>query len=155
MHRRHVAHAALAVLVAVGGATACGGDGDAAAAVDEAGGGGGLSSSGDDGSAPHGEVPDDLVVMDGAEVAVTSLDNTFRAENIQVAPGATVVWTNKGRNDHDVLPVEGDDWGAEVDDFKPGDVYEHTFDGPGVYSYYCSIHGTTTAGMVGTVVVAE
>jgi plastocyanin len=93
--------------------------------------------------------------MDGADVQVSSIDNNFRAENIQVAPGTTITWTNDGRNQHDVLPVEGDAWGVEVEGFQPGDDYEHTFTEPGVYHYYCSIHGTTTAGMIGTVVVAE
>ena len=145
---RRVALAALAVLLAAGGA-ACGEDDAAGGTGDD----GGVSSA--DSDSGGGDVPDDVVEMDGTEVEVDSLDNTFRVQNIQVAPGATVVWTNVGRNDHDVLPVEGDDWGAEVEDFGPGDVYEHTFDEPGVYPYYCSIHGTTTAGMVGTVVVAE
>jgi plastocyanin len=72
-----------------------------------------------------------------------------------VRPGTTVVWTNRGRNEHDVLPAEGDGWGVEVEDFQPGDVYRHAFDEPGTYHYYCSIHGTTTEGMVGAVVVAE
>ena len=112
--------------------------------------GDGLASEGD---AP--EAPDDVVVIDGTTAAVQSLDNTFRPPNIQVQPGTTVTWTNDGRNEHDVLPVEGDAWGVEVEEFQPGDAYEHTFDEPGVYDYYCSIHGTTTAGMVGTVVVAE
>lgn len=147
MPRLRVVLAAVAVPLALA-ATACGSDGDGDA------GGDGLSSA--DGDAAAGaEVPDDVVVMEGEEVAVTALDNTFRAENIQVEPGTTVVWTNKGRNDHDVLPVEGDGWGAEVEDFAPEDVYEFTFDESGVYPYYCSIHGTTTAGMIGTVVVAE
>lgn len=144
MPRPRVVLAALAVPLAFA-ASACGSDDDS---------GDGLSSGSGD-TAAGAEVPDDVVVMEGDEVEVTSLDNTFRAENIQVEPGTTVVWTNKGRNDHDVLPVEGDDWGVEVDEFAPGDVYEHTFDEAGVYPYYCSIHGTTTAGMIGTVVVAE
>src|SRR5688500_1738252 len=151
MFRRRVALTALAVLLAAGGAAACGGDDGGG----EAGGGDGGGLSGGDGGAGSGEVSDDVVVMDGTEVAVDSLDNTFRIQNIQVAPAATVVWTNVGRNAHDVLPVEGDAWGAEVEDFAPGDVYEPTFDAPGVYDYYCSIHGTKTAGMIGTVVVAE
>lgn len=150
MIRRRVAVAALAVLLAAGGAAACGGDDDAG--EDD---GGGLSGDGgsDSDGGGDGDVPDDVVVLDGSEVTVESLDNTFRPQNIQVAPGTAVTWTNDGRNEHDVLPVEGDDWGAEVEDFQPGDAYEHTFDEPGVYDYYCSIHGTTTAGMVGTVVV--
>ncbi|HEX6568668.1 MAG TPA: plastocyanin/azurin family copper-binding protein [Acidimicrobiales bacterium] len=139
MIRRRVALAALAVLLAAGGA-ACGGDDDSAAGDD--------GGSGDD-------APGDVVVLDGSEVEVQSLDNTFRPQAIQVAPGTSVTWTNDGRNEHDVLPVEGDDWGVEVEEFQPGATYEHTFDRPGTYDYYCSIHGTTTAGMIGTVVVAD
>jgi hypothetical protein len=143
MHRP-AARLLLALLLAAGLGTACGGgdDGDTD-----------LSSSGDDGS--EAEVPDDVVVLEGDEVTVKALDNFFRPENIQVAPGTTVTWTNDGRNEHDVLPAEGDDWGVEVEDFAPGDTYSFTFESPGVYDYYCSIHGTKTAGMVGTVVVAE
>jgi plastocyanin len=154
MNARRLAVTVLALLltaVFVAGCGSGGGDGGAD---------GGLLSSGngDDGagdSADDAEPPDDLVVMDGTDVRVSSLDNTFRVENIQVVPGATVTWTNDGRNEHDVLPVEGDAWGVEVEGFQPGASYEHTFTEPGVYHYYCSIHGTTTAGMVGTVVVAD
>ena len=125
-------------------AAACGGgNGD----------GGGLTSGGtadanDDGLA-------DVVVMDGSEVQVSALDNTFRVADIQVKPGTKVVWENKGRNDHDVLPVSGDAWGVQPDGFAPGDVYSTTFDEPGVYRYYCSIHGTTEEGMVGAIVVSD
>lgn len=143
MTRRRTVLSSLTVLLALAGAAACGDDdGDA----------GDLSGSGDGGTA---EVPDDVVVLDGDDVAVAAIDNTFRPENVQVAPGTTVTWSNDGRNDHDVLPAEGDAWGVEVDGFQPGDEYSYTFDEPGVYDYYCSIHGTKTAGMIGTVVVAE
>jgi plastocyanin len=131
-----------ALLVATGAALAACGDDDASSSGGD---GDGLAGEGDE---PSGEVPDDVVVVEGAEVRV-------RAPHIQIRPGATVTWTNDGRNEHDVLPVEGDAWGVEVADFQPGDTYEHTFSDPGVYDYYCSIHGTTTAGMIGTVVVAE
>jgi plastocyanin len=150
MTRRRVTLAALGALLALALAS-CGGDDSAA---DDGGGddGGGLAgdtTGGDDGA------PEDVVVMEGTEVSVRSLDNTFQPERIQVAPGTTVTWTNDGRNEHDVLSVEGDDWGVEVEEFQPGDSYSHTFDEPGVYEYYCSIHGTTTAGMIGTLVVEE
>lgn len=145
-----------ALIVTIGLAGGCGGDDDAGADDRPGDESGGLSGGGgDDGASGDAEVPDDVVVMDGSDVRVSSLDNTFRAENIQVAPGTRVTWSNDGRNDHDVLPVEGDDWGVEPEQFQPGDTYEHTFDEPGVYRYYCSIHGTTTAGMIGSVVVAE
>jgi plastocyanin len=116
-----------------------------------AGGDAGLSTS--DGSSDE-SLPEDVVVIDTDPAEVTALDNSFRPENIEVPAGTEVVWTNKGRNEHNVLHVDGDDWGVEVDDFRPGASYAHTFDEPGVYRYYCSIHGTTDAGMIGTIVVS-
>ena len=95
----------------------------------------------------------DVALVEGVTEEVGVLDNTFRAEQVTVAAGTEVVWENGGRNDHNVLPVEGDDWGVEADDFAPGDAYRHRFTEPGTYAYYCSLHGTTTAGMVGTIVV--
>jgi plastocyanin len=141
---RRLAPIAAALLLLVVGA-GCGGGAKSEAS--------GLTSSGD--SAPADEVPDDVVVVDGPEAQVTALDNTFRAADIQVKPGTSVTWTNKGRNDHDVLPAEGDAWGVDADGFAPGGAYTTTFDRPGVYHYYCSIHGSAASGMVGTVVVAD
>jgi plastocyanin len=135
----------LGLVLVAGSFAACGGD------VDSAGGGAGLSTS--DGSSDT-SVPEDLVVIDSDPAEVTALDNSFRPENIEVPAGTEVVWTNKGRNEHNVLHVHGDDWGVEVDDFQPGASYSHTFDEAGVYRYYCSIHGTTNAGMIGTIVVS-
>jgi plastocyanin len=156
MPARPTALALLALLVAAGGAGACGGDGDGSSggASGTGDGASGMASEGDAGE-DAAEAPDDVVVIEGTTAGVQSLDNTFRAADIQVQPGTTVTWTNDGRNEHDVLPVEGDAWGVDVGGFQPGGSYEHTFTEPGVYDYYCSIHGTTTAGMVGTVVVAE
>ncbi len=94
-------------------------------------------------AAPNGEV-----------VQVRSLDNTFRAADIEVVAGTEVWWTNNGRNDHNVLPVDDSaTWGIDTEDFAPGDEYRNLFDTPGTYLYYCSIHGTKTVGMVGSVTV--
>jgi len=105
-----------------------------------------LVGCGDDGEAA-------VELVEGVEVEVSSIDNTFRPETIEVEAGTEIVWTNDGRNDHNVLPVEGDEWGVEAEDFAPDDEYRHRFTEPGTYPYYCSLHGTTTKGMVGTVVV--
>ena len=70
-----------------------------------------------------------------------------------MAAGTEVVWENDGRNEHNVIPVEGDEWGVEADEFAPGDSYSYRFTEPGTYDYYCSLHGTTTAGMVGSITV--
>ena len=100
-----------------------------------------------------GDDPEPVNLVEGVVEPVDVIDNTFRPGEIEVAPGTEVEWTNKGRNDHNVLPVEGEEWGVEVDDFAPGDVFRHRFTEPGTYAYYCSLHATTTKGMVGTVVV--
>jgi plastocyanin len=158
MHRRRLAALAAAVLLGGTLAAGCGGDGSASAGSGSgtAGDGPGLSSSGGDADpTAGGDVPDDVVKVEGTEAGVTALDNSFRVESIEVAPGTTVTWDNKGRNEHNVLPVKGSRWGVEVDAFQPGDTYRRTFDTPGVYHYYCSIHGTTDSGMIGTVVVAD
>ena len=121
----------------------------------------GLTACGDDGGDDAGDQLEgeleDVVAIDGDTAEVEVLDNTFNDENIQVAPGTKVVWTNDGRQDHDIVPVDGDagGWGVEPEDFASGDVYEHTFAEPGTYRYYCSLHGSEDAGMVGAVVVEE
>ncbi len=85
---------------------------------------------------------------------VWAIDNTFRVADIEVEAGTEVLWINRGRNEHDVKPVdESLDWGVEKDAFVPGDEYGHVFDTPGVYDYYCTLHATTDAGMIGRVVV--
>lgn len=90
----------------------------------------------------------------GETVTVKSLDNSFRPETIEVVAGTEVSWTNDGRNDHNVLPTDdAADWGVGEDEFVPGAEYARVFDTPGVYPYYCSIHGTKDVGMIGTVVV--
>jgi plastocyanin len=122
----------------------CGGDDDT---------GDGLSSSSGESAGSGESVPEDVVAIDTDPADVTALDNTFDDEAIQVRPGTTVRWTNRGRQDHDVIPAEGDGWGVDVGDFGPGATYEHTFTEPGTYNYDCTIHGTAAAGMVGVVVV--
>jgi plastocyanin len=135
--------------------SACGGGGDD---------GGGNLSSGDNAADDAGDqptttagpditLPDEVVELTTNPAEVRAIDNSFDAPGIQVPAGTTVRWTNAGRQDHDVIPAEGNDWGAEVEAFHPGDTYEHTFSEPGTYNYYCTIHGTTAKGMVGVVVV--
>lgn len=109
------------------------------------------TACGDDDTGAGGS--SDVSLVEGVEVEVSAIDNTFRPEEIEVAAGTEVLWTNDGRNVHNVLPVEGEAWGVEVTDFEPGDEYRRRFTEPGTYPYYCSLHGTTEAGMIGTVVV--
>jgi plastocyanin len=131
--------AAAVTAVAALALPACGGDDD--------------DAGGDAGGSGGGTVPDDVVAIDDDPAEVDALDNSFDAPAIRVPTGTTVRWTNAGQQDHDVVPAGGDGWGVEADGFHPGDVYEHTFDEPGAYGYYCTIHGTADRGMIGVVVV--
>jgi plastocyanin len=109
-------------------------------------------SAGD--SPPDDSVPAETFPPNGETIVVLGLDNSFREEIIEVEAGTEVLWENRGRNDHNVVPVdETAEWGVEVADFTPGDEYSLVFDTPGEYPYYCSIHGTAEVGMTGTVVV--
>jgi plastocyanin len=99
--------------------------------------------------------PRPAVAATGEVTVVQAIDNTFRAPVIEVAAGTEVRWENRGRNEHDVLPVSPAPWGVDAEAFVPGDVYSHVFSAPGEFAYYCSLHGTETAGMIGTVVVTD
>ena len=103
------------------------------------------------------EVPAaDTYPATGEVEAVLSLDNNFVPQTVTVVAGTEVRWDNNGRNGHNVLPESDPQtttWGVQVEQFQPGDSYSHLFDTPGTFVYYCSIHGTSTAGMFGTIIV--
>lgn len=104
-------------------------------------------------TAACGDDDDPVTLVEGVSVDVQAIDNTFRPAEVEVAAGTEVVWANDGRNEHNVVPAADDDWGVEADAFAPGDEYSYRFTEPGTYDYYCSLHGTPTKGMVGTIVV--
>ncbi|MCZ7529147.1 MAG: plastocyanin/azurin family copper-binding protein [Acidimicrobiia bacterium] len=144
MRRRWVSAAAAAAACAllVG---ACGGD-----------------DSGDGASSDKVPVPTEDAVneTESTEVAVAATDNVFNPETVTVSAGTTITWANGGRNDHNIVDAsegwtDADPAPFEVDAvaFTPGDEYTFTVDEPGTYAYYCSLHGTPTGGMIGTVIV--
>lgn len=104
----------------------------------------------------------------GESITIQALDNSFRPVEFEISVGTEVVFENRGRNDHNVLPdavandeeltsllAGGEGWGVVAADFVPGDTYTHVFNVPGTYAYYCSIHGSPGAGMYGTLVVTD
>jgi plastocyanin len=89
---------------------------------------------------------------------VDVVDNDFVPQQVRVEPGTTVMWTNNGRSPHNIVASNkrqdfGAPFGVKTTKFGPGDDYEFTFTTPGTYAYYCTLHGTPTSGMNGTVVV--
>ena len=97
-----------------------------------------------------------------AAVTIKAVDNNFEPQYVTVSPGTTVSFENAGRNKHNVMPVDTAAFtDIKVDDFAPGTTVEvqlgtkKTFDEPGDYPYYCTLHGTVTKGMTGAIRVAD
>jgi plastocyanin len=112
----------------------------------------------------------ETVPANGEVITIQALDNSFRPFDFEIAAGTEVIFDNRGRNDHNILPDTVKDdagltallasdssptaWGVASPDFVPGDTYSHLFNVPGTYNYYCSIHGAPGAGMYGTLTVS-
>ena len=88
------------------------------------------------------------------------VDDEFSPKIINVPVGSTVIWESGGSNNHNVIASDGS-WQAISSDYfeygiiTKGDQYEHTFEEPGIYEYYCPYHGTNNKGMVGTIIVGD
>ena len=92
----------------------------------------------------------------GTTDSVLAIDNNFIPGTLSVAAGTEVVFDNNGRNAHNVVPADdptASSWGVLEAAFQPKDAYSYVFTTPGTYIYYCTIHGTSKAGMFGTIVV--
>lgn len=81
---------------------------------------------------------------------VGAYDNYFEPKTINVQPGTTVRWVNKGRHPHTVT-AQDDRW--DSGDIAPGASYTATFQQLGAYYYYCRHH--TADKMQGTIVVGS
>jgi len=88
----------------------------------------------------------------GYRASVSAIDNVFTPEVVRVAPGDAVKWTIDGRSPHTVL---ADDGSWDSGNLEPGDEFSHTFDEPGVFTYFCRYHGSPGVGMTGTVLVGD
>jgi plastocyanin len=87
---------------------------------------------------PQGQVE---VVMQGSQ---------FQPAEVTIEAGTTVVWTNQDALPHTVTAgSRGNPSGLFDEDVGAGGDFSFTFEEPGTYEYYCSIH----PGMDGTVVV--
>lgn len=108
--------------------------------------------------------------------AVGMTQVAYRPDDLTVTPGTTVEFQNTSSHSHTVTAYQDaypdgaeywasggfdseaaarDDWNSSGQDGKlvPGSSYEHTFDVPGVYNYYCVPH--EEAGMVGVIRVEQ
>lgn len=110
-----------------------------------------------------------------AEYDIGMSTSAFRPVEFAVAPGTTVRWYNTSKSSHTITALDGEipedadyfaSGGHESQDaavagwnrgqggaLEPGESYEHTFEVPGTYRYYCIPH--EAAGMFGVVEVTE
>jgi len=106
---------------------------------------------------------------------VTTTDSKFRPARYEASVGETVVWHNTSQRSHTVTAYQDripdgatyfasggfDSEQAARDGWKrglegaihPGESFEHTFETPGTYRYFCIPH--EVMGMVGSVVVTK
>ena len=80
--------------------------------------------------------------------AVTIDNFAFAPALLIVAPGTKVTWTNKDEEPHTVVSADGGQT-FKSPALDTDDKFSFTFDKPGSYKYFCSIHSH----MVGTIVV--
>src|SRR5580692_1357106 len=79
---------------------------------------------------------------------VTIANFAFSPTPLTVAPGTKVTWNNKDEEPHTVTSADGGKT-FKSDALDTDDKFSFTFDKPGTYKYFCSIHPH----MVGTIVV--
>lgn len=142
-HPRRLLAVAALCLLALG---ACGGEDDSGTA------GGGTTETtaagGDAGAGAADKGGDEKA--GGAAVegdAVTIEEFQYKPADLKVKAGTKVTFTNKDSFAH---TVTAKDKAYDSGNMEEGAVFEHTYDKPGTYDYFCAIH----VYMTGTVTVA-
>ena len=76
--------------------------------------------------------------------AVDVRDNFFTPVNLDVLSGATVTWTWRGSDQHNVTFADGQ--GSSTT--KTSGTHSRNFPSAGTFSYQCTIHGSSMTGSV-------
>lgn len=92
-----------------------------------------------------------------SEATTVDLDGfAFAPVRASIDPGETVRWVNRDSAGHNVTSAQFHDtaesWSLSRS-LSGGDSASHTFESPGVYEYYCTIHGESS--MCGVVLVGD
>jgi plastocyanin len=86
-------------------------------------------------------------------ITIEARDDLFTPQYTKVRAGTTVIFKNAGRNQHNVLSADGSFHDIETDAFPPRAKVRVVFDKVGTHDLYCSLHGSATAGMRGSLLV--
>jgi plastocyanin len=81
--------------------------------------------------------PPMTAVQDSQKVVVTISNFKFEPKEVTVKAGTTVSWIDSGGRH----TVTADDGSFDSGTLIAGKSYDHKFDKPGVYRYYCMFHG--------------
>lgn len=120
--------AGLVILVALSAASfACG----------EVGGWGGMENMHQDMHGGGDRVPQTPVVSTESQVMVEIRDFDFFPRELTVKTGTAVTWVNRDAAPHDATDEAGG-WGTGT--LNQGESAILTFDSPGAYRYFCTIH---------------
>lgn len=80
--------------------------------------------------------------------SVSIVNFSFQPDNLAVAPGTTIIWTN---NDSAPHTITADDGSFNSNTIPSGGTYSHTFTDAGTVAYHCSFHSS----MHGSISVAK
>ena len=81
------------------------------------------------------------------ETRIEIKDFSFQPKLVTVPVGAKVVWVNKDEEPHTVVSTDKTFLSKALD---TDDTFAFTFDKPGTYEYFCSVHPRMTAKIVVT-----
>ena len=90
---------------------------------------------------------EDMTTAGGRAAQVVADNFSFAPASAAVAAGSTVTWTNRDDVPHNIVSTDQKFKSPVLD---TDEQFSHTFDKPGTYRYFCSIHPK----MTGQVVVA-
>lgn len=79
-------------------------------------------------------------------------DDRFAPDQVTIPVGTTVTWRWVS-GFHDVTSAGAPGFASSGAPVSPPSTFSHTFTSPGTYLYFCSVHGSPSAGMRGTIVV--
>jgi plastocyanin len=86
-------------------------------------------------------------------VTIEARDDLFTPQYTKIRAGTTVIFENGGRNPHNVVSADGSFRDLESDVFAPGMKVQVVIDKAGAHDFYCSLHGSATGGMRGSLLV--
>jgi plastocyanin len=116
----------------------------------------GAHSAGASGSAP---TPTTVAPANYADktsertVTITARDDFVSPQYTKIRKGTTVIFRNGGRNQHNLMSADGAFRNIDTDSFAPGSETKVVFTKVGPHDFYCSLHGTESVGMRGSVLV--